>query len=500
MLGDNEDVDDLFKDINSFTLKSLSLDDYDDKHANDSNNNNNNSNYDDKHANDSNINNDNNSNNITTTVEVVDGYEEYDVTAYDTMNYNDDDNKNDNNDDDDYNDEYDNGNDEPDWVELASNLEDALLNRSSYQPLYVLTHNGGYSTEALFSAIATANGNIDDAIKIVIAAEEQIYNCRPCRHLKNGSCLRTDCKFDHDLSTTPCKYWILDCKCSLQQNGEYCPFLHDFSPAVLESLQNNNNNNNKSLILDTEEEFPTLKAKPKTTTTTTNDKITAASLSKTLFQTVGSDNRQPTVFGSSQAMSPPSSSRKVIASSKSNEQLARKGKEISLSEWVSSGQSVANEYENSRREARSLALARNALLQEATNAYVAGKKDIAKNLSMQGQKMNTQMKELHLSAAKNIFCTRNQEALLKKGKVDMHGLHVSEALSVLEEILPLYKSLSIPSVTIVTGTGHHSVDKHRAGVLLPNIENYIKGLKLKYKTINDPNNGMTGGLVIDMSS
>jgi len=487
MLGDNEDVDDLFKDINSFTLKSLSLDDYDDKHVNDNDNN-----YDDKHANDSH---DDNNNNITINVETVDGYEEYDVTAYDTMNYNDN-NNNDNNDDDDYNDEYNNGNDEPDWVELASNLEDALLNRSSYQPLYVLTHNGGYSTEALFSAIATANGNIDDAIKIVIAAEEQIYNCKPCRHLKSGACLRTDCKFDHDLSTTPCKYWILDCKCSLQQNGEYCPFLHDFSPAVLESLQNNNNNN-KSLILDTEEEFPTLKAKPKTTTTS-NEKITAASLSKTLFQTVGSDIR-PTVFGSSQAMSP-SSSRKVLVSSKSNEQLARKGKEISLSEWVSSGQSVAKEYENSRREARSLALARNALLQEATNAYVAGKKDIAKNLSLQGQEMNRRMKELHLSAAKNIFCTRNQEALLKKGKIDMHGLHVSEALSVLEELLPLYKSLSIPSVTIVTGTGHHSVDKHRAGVLLPNIENYIKGLKLKYKTINDPNNGMTGGLVIDMSS
>lgn len=366
------------------------------------------------------------------------------------------------------------------------------MNRSSYQPLYVLTHNGGYSTEALFSAIASANGNIDDAIKIVIAAEEQISNCKPCRHSMNGGCLRNDCKFDHDLSTTPCKYWILDCKCSLQQNGEYCPFLHDFSPTVLESLQNSS----KSLILDTEEEFPTLKSKPKTTTTTSQEKITGASLSKTLFQSVGTDTaKPPSVFGESPQTS---SSKKIIPLSKSNDQLVKKGKEISLSEWVSSGQSVAKEYENFRKEARSLAIARNGFLQEATNAYIAGKKDIAKNLSLQGQKLNIKMKELHLSAAKNIFCTRNQEASLKKARLDMHGLHVVEALNVLEELIPLYKSLSIPSVTIITGTGHHSVDKHRAGVLLPNIEKYIKSLKLKYKTITDPNNGMVGGLIIDM--
>ena len=112
--------------------------------------------------------------------------------------------------------------------------------------------------------------------------------------------------------------------------------------------------------------------------------------------------------------------------------------------------------------------------------------------------MNNEMKEYHIKAAKNIFLTRNQEASLKKGKIDMHGLHVAEAINTLEELIPLYKSLSISSITVITGTGHHSVDKHRAGVLLPNIEKYIKGLSMKYKTIIDPNNGLIGGIIINI--
>ena len=107
------------------------------------------------------------------------------------------------------------------------------------------------------------------------------------------------------------------------------------------------------------------------------------------------------------------------------------------------------------------------------------------------------MAEYHVKAAKNIFLTRNQEASLKKGKIDMHGLHVAEAILVLDEIIPLYKS-SMSSITVITGTGHHSVDKHRAGVLLPNIEKYIKKNNMKYKTVIDPNNGLIGGVIIDI--
>jgi hypothetical protein len=75
-----------------------------------------------------------------------------------------------------------------------------------------------------------------------------------------------------------------------------CGNEHDFSPAVLETIQNNS----KSLILDTEEEFPTLKTKPKTTTNNNNEKITAASLSKTLFKSVGSNESNTNVSLSNQ--------------------------------------------------------------------------------------------------------------------------------------------------------------------------------------------------------
>lgn len=51
---------------------------------------------------------------------------------------------------------------------------------------------------------------------------------KPCVFFLEGNCRRSDCKFSHDLSSIPCKYWIE----GFCFKGELCPFSHDFSNLV----------------------------------------------------------------------------------------------------------------------------------------------------------------------------------------------------------------------------------------------------------------------------
>jgi hypothetical protein len=66
------------------------------------------------------------------------------------------------------------------------------------------------------------------------------------------------------------------------------------------------------------------------------------------------------------------------------------------------------------------------------------------------------MKERHATAAKAIFTQRNSAAHLLKGRLDLHGLHITESLDCLRALLPAIRDLGVTSVNIITGTGHHS--------------------------------------------
>jgi len=103
--------------------------------------------------------------------------------------------------------------------------------------------------------------------------------------------------------------------------------------------------------------------------------------------------------------------------------------------WVESGDCVAHTYSSLREDARILAINRNKMLEAATNAFLCGKKDIARNLSRQGQLLNIQMKQLHVEAAKTIFSKRNPESLIRRGQVRTHSL--------LTHLLPHYLLLSL---------------------------------------------------------
>lgn len=131
--------------------------------------------------------------------------------------------------------------------------------------------------------------------------------------------------------------------------------------------------------------------------------------------------------------------------------------------WLETGDAVANMYSESRGEARDFARVRNACFEQARQAYLVGNKALAKELSMKGQAYNAQMKAAHEKAREAIYRQRNPVSSQRGGDrmIDLHGLHVSEAIHILKVELAALKSAARAAgermqVMVCVGTGHHT--------------------------------------------
>ncbi|KAB2627996.1 polyadenylate-binding protein-interacting protein 7-like [Pyrus ussuriensis x Pyrus communis] len=130
--------------------------------------------------------------------------------------------------------------------------------------------------------------------------------------------------------------------------------------------------------------------------------------------------------------------------------------------------SLANMYSDLRDEARDHARLRNAYFEQARQAYLVGNKALAKELSVKGQLHNMHMKEAHGKAQESIYRQRNPVSPEMQGNgrsqermIDLHGLHVSEALHVLKHELSVLRNAARAGepgllVYICVGTGHHT--------------------------------------------
>jgi hypothetical protein len=136
--------------------------------------------------------------------------------------------------------------------------------------------------------------------------------------------------------------------------------------------------------------------------------------------------------------------------------------------WLETGDAVANMYSELREEARDHARLRNAYFEQARQAYLIGNKALAKELSAKGQLHNMHMKEAHGKAQESIYRQRNPVGpeMHVNGRghermIDLHGLHVSEAIHVLKHELSVLRSTARAAeqrlhVYICVGTGHHT--------------------------------------------
>eukprot|EP00897_Mesotaenium_endlicherianum_P010032 jgi/Mesen1/9057/ME000057S08472 len=112
--------------------------------------------------------------------------------------------------------------------------------------------------------------------------------------------------------------------------------------------------------------------------------------------------------------------------------------------WLETGEVVANMYADMREEARDHARVRNTYFEQATQAYLAGNKALAKELSAKGQWHNEQMKAAHAKAGEAIY----------RQRLTGHHLLLSGSGGDADD-----------EIFVCVGTGHHT--KGRAPPRLP---------------------------------
>ncbi|XP_031380404.1 polyadenylate-binding protein-interacting protein 7 isoform X1 [Punica granatum] len=155
--------------------------------------------------------------------------------------------------------------------------------------------------------------------------------------------------------------------------------------------------------------------------------------------------------------------------------------------WLETGEAVANLYSDLREEARDHARLRNAYFEQARQAYLVGNKALAKELSVKGQLHNMHMKAAHGKAHESIYRQRNPVPLEMQGgdgrgqqerMIDLHGLHVSEAVHVLKHELAVLRSAARAAeqrlqVYICVGTGHHTRGSRTPARLPVAVQRYL---------------------------
>ncbi|KAL4332645.1 hypothetical protein GQ457_07G039260 [Hibiscus cannabinus] len=162
--------------------------------------------------------------------------------------------------------------------------------------------------------------------------------------------------------------------------------------------------------------------------------------------------------------------------------LQSRGSARSAPVWLETGNAVGNLYSELREEARDHARLRNAYFEQARQAFLIGNKALAKELSAKGQMYNMHMKAAHGKAQESIYQQRNPVPLEnfrgQERMIDLHGLHVSEALHMLKHELSVLRSTARAvdqrlQVYICVGTGHHTRGSRTPARLPVAVQRYL---------------------------
>ncbi|KAG9299266.1 hypothetical protein G9A89_013914 [Geosiphon pyriformis] len=328
------------------------------------------------------------------------------------------------------------------------------------------------------------------------SAEQKNQGKQMCRFFLEGNCLRKDCLYSHELQNVVCKFWMRG-KCIA---GDSCAFVHDIDISKFKDVFATNNTHPKYnlKIPDTFDKstFPDLSSKLATKKISFSSpsqfaniikrrrlaeqlpwidiklidsrlkayenkmEITAATLKKEYPRPDNFIITKPT------ATKPTRSQRSLVV--KPPEHIP----------WLVTGSALSADYKKYRSQAIMCGRTRNALYERASNSYKVNRGDLAKKYSLEAQEYNIRMRELNREASRQIFNARNKE-YGKEPFIDLHGLHVDEAVEFLEESFEAlenedYKGL----VYIVTGTGHHS--QNMKAKLGPAVQEWLEEWDYEY--------------------
>ncbi|XP_062616217.1 NEDD4-binding protein 2-like [Saccostrea cucullata] len=205
------------------------------------------------------------------------------------------------------------------------------------------------------------------------------------------------------------------------------------------------------------------------------------------------------VKGSLGSNEPPKTVMTAEAADKYERKLIEAAKQQSLQEMIDSYtyrpkvkkeyQSAENpEYEDIRGEANLHYRLRHECFQKAQEAFRRGMKQVAHFYSNQGHLHTKKIKEANENAAQMIL-SRRVEYLETKSTLDLHGLHVDEAVTVLSKVIEDQRKKLCgrgdkkKDLFIITGRGSHS----RGGVarIRPAVIRWLKQNNYNFAEVNE---------------
>ncbi|ODV97704.1 hypothetical protein PACTADRAFT_47572 [Pachysolen tannophilus NRRL Y-2460] len=150
------------------------------------------------------------------------------------------------------------------------------------------------------------------------------------------------------------------------------------------------------------------------------------------------------------------------------------------------------EYHQFRKLADQAAHRRQELSHKSQNAYKAGDKSQAHELSLQAKKQAQIAEDYNAKAAEYVFVENNADS--QSDQIDLHGLYVKEAEYILKQRIIAGINRHESKLEVIVGKGLHSVNG--VAKLKPAIEKLCADAKLK-TYIQKHNSGV---LVIELSN
>lgn len=293
----------------------------------------------------------------------------------------------------------------------------------------------------------------NDGAGYTFGSEKEIVMCK--YFVQFGECLRSDCKFSHDLSHRICRFWLQG-GCLA---GDSCLFLHEIPTPLFDKLSLKNGSQEKELAPPappnlTEDEFPALGG-PVTTGATKTPKATRtttkSSPSPGPFKfKPGTEFRPSFIPGEIVNIEPQIKPRAQAIEIKAPQptipqpaapilgKLNRCRVEIAkpqLVPWVAKEYGVNPQYVKHRLSAHKHGYMRNKYLQLAASSWHKNDAATAKLMSQKGQTHNDAMIEEYLAASDVLFEHRHEPS--SEIYIDLHGMELNESIERLREVLSL---------------------------------------------------------------
>ncbi|KAG0170157.1 hypothetical protein DFQ28_010252 [Apophysomyces sp. BC1034] len=330
--------------------------------------------------------------------------------------------------------------------------------------------------------------------------EDTVKKRQVCRHYLAGECYRKDCWFAHDLQIKVCKFWLRG-SCL---KGDHCEFSHYIdAQEVVNKISSPQKKPVESSVQFDDNDYPELSQPrkklvqvPVLSTPEPEDEFPSlASAAKARKPT------QPTINFARAAKKTAASSAKVDTKKATSTHtraaaLKRLTQPVQIP-WLETGNSLNTRYMEERKQAIEYGMLRNRFFKRATEYYLKGDGAKAKAYSSEAKHYNRLMQEMHVEASRRIFEERNQ----RETYIDLHGLHVDEAIDMLQEQfdqLQGYKGV----VYIVTGTGHHSGASglsKKQSKLRPNVEIFLRQHSYRFAETSVIGDKRGGIFAVDLS-